>query len=337
MRRLARVIHESYPARPVSVKGRDLLIHSDEGGRVPAKVRPPRCTSARRSHERAQQMILVTGATGNIGGEVLAQLAQAGHAVRALARDPAKLSRFDGKVEVVKGDLTKPETLDAAFAGVDKVFVLCSGVDLPARVGNAVSAAKKAGVKHIVLLSSSSVVGTHETIIGRWHIDAEAKVKESGIPWTMIRPGAFATNTLQWAGSIKATGMVFLPAGEGKSKPIDVLDIATVAVKALTEPGHEGQAYVLAGPESLSSAEQVAKISAAIGKPIQIVPLTPEAARQGMEKTGMPEEFIRAMLEIAALTGVGYEMKDSSTVEELLWRQAKSYDAWLERNVAAFK
>ncbi len=282
-------------------------------------------------------MILVTGATGNIGSEVLAQLVQAGHAVRVLARDPAKLEKYAGKIEVVKGDLSKPETLDAAFAGVDKAFVLCNAGDLPTLVGNATDAAKKAGVKHIVMLSSASVVDEQPTQIGRWHIEGEAKVKASGIPWTMLQPGAFASNTLQWVASIKANGAVFLPMGEGKMTPIDPHDIADVAVKVLTEPGHEGKSYELSGPEALTTAEQLAKISAAIGKPLKYVAVTPEAAREGMAKAGMPEVFINAMLEISARVREGHGWEANGTVEQLLGRKARPYEDWLSRNVAAFQ
>jgi (4-alkanoyl-5-oxo-2,5-dihydrofuran-3-yl)methyl phosphate reductase len=282
-------------------------------------------------------MILVTGATGNIGSEVLAQLVQAGHAVRVLARDPAKLEKYAGKIEVVKGDLSKPETLDAAFTGVDKAFLLFNAGDLPTLAGNATDAAKKAGVKHIVMLSSASVVDEKPTQIGRWHIAGEAKVKASGIPWTMIQPGAFASNTFQWADSIKKNGAVFLPMGEGKLTPIDPHDIADVAVKVLTEPGHEGKSYELSGPEALTTDEQLAKISAAIGKPLKYVNVTPEAAREGMAKAGMPEVFINAMLEISERVREGHGWEPNKTVEELLGRKARPYEVWLERNVDAFK
>jgi uncharacterized protein YbjT (DUF2867 family) len=282
-------------------------------------------------------MILVTGATGNVGGAVLEQLVGAGHKVRALVRDPAKLGELGSKVEVVKGDLSKPETLDAAFAGVDKAFVLCAGGDLPKLAGNAVDAAKKAGVKHVVLLSSASVTGEHETQIGRWHREAEAKVKASGLAFTMVQPGAFASNTLMWAGSIKANGAVFQPTGDGKTTPIDPRDIAAVAVKALTSPGHEGKEYVLTGPEALSAAEQVAKISAAIGRPLKFVDVTEDAAREGMEKAGLPEVFIRAILEISALVKAGHGQLITPTVEQLLGRKARTYDEWLESNVKAFQ
>jgi uncharacterized protein YbjT (DUF2867 family) len=204
-------------------------------------------------------------------------------------------------------------------------------------VGNAADAAKKGGVKHIVMLSSASVRDENPTQIGRWHIDGEAKVKASGIPWTMLQPGAFASNTLQWVGSIKASGAVFLPMGEGKMTPIDPHDIADVAVKVLTEPDHEGKSYELSGPESLTTAEQLAKISAAIGKPLKYVDVTPEAAREGMAKAGMPEVFINAMLEISARVREGQGWDANETVEQLLGRKARPYEDWLSRNVAAFQ
>ncbi|WP_437579350.1 SDR family oxidoreductase [Sorangium sp. So ce887] len=289
------------------------------------------------SHERERQMILVTGATGNVGGAVLEQLVEAGQKVRALVRDPARLGERGSLVEVVKGDLAKPETLDAAFAGVDRAFVVCAVGDLPALAGNAAAAAKRAGVRHIVLLSSASAVDEHDYAIARWHREAEAKVKASGLAWTMLQPGAFATNALMWVGSIKAQGAVYTATGDGKSAPIDQRDIAAVAVKALTSPGHEGESYVLTGPEALSAAEQVAKISAAIGRPLRFVDVTEEALREGMEKAGLPEVFIRAIVEIQALVKAGHGERPAPTVEQLLGRKARTFDEWLQRYGRAFQ
>ncbi|KYF94640.1 hypothetical protein BE17_22110 [Sorangium cellulosum] len=282
-------------------------------------------------------MILVTGATGNVGGAVLEQLVEAGQKVRALVRDPARLGERGSLVEVVKGDLARPETLDAAFAGVDRALVVCTGGDLPALAGNAAAAAKRAGVRHIVLLSSATAVDEHDHTIARWHREAEAKVKASGLAWTMLQPGAFATNALMWVGSIKAQGAVFQATGDGKSAPIDQRDIAAVAVKALTSPGHEGKSYVLTGPEALSAAEQVAKISAAIGRPLRFVDVTEEALREGMEKAGVPEVFIRAIVEIQALVKAGHGERPTPTVEQLLGRKARTFDEWLERHGRAFQ
>lgn len=282
-------------------------------------------------------MILVTGATGNVGGAVLEQLIEAGQEVRALVRDPAKLGELGRKVEVVKGDLTKPETLDAAFAGVDKVFVLCTGADLPKLAGNVVDAAKKAGVTRLVMLSSSTVVQAPEGQLGRWHVEAEAKIKASGIMFTILQPGAFASNTLNWVGSIKSRGAVFQPTGAGKAAPIDPYDIAAVAVKVLTSPGHEGKSYVLTGPEALSAAEQVAKIGAAIGKPLAFVDVTEDAAREGMVKAGLPEVYIRAILEAHAMVKAGRGADITNTVEELLGRKARTFDDWLKAHGKAFQ
>ncbi|WP_170229067.1 SDR family oxidoreductase [Polyangium fumosum] len=287
--------------------------------------------------EGERQMILVIGATGNVGGAVLAQLIEAGQKVRVLVRDPAKLGELGGKVEVVKGDLTKPETLDAAFAGVDKVFVVFAGDDLATLAGNAMDAAKKAGVKHIVMLSSSTVVEPYATLLGQWHIEAEAKIKASGLAWTILQPGAFASNTLHWVGSIKSQGVVFQPTGDGKSAPIDPHDIAAVAVKVLTSPGHEGKSYVLTGPEALSAAEEVAKIGAVLGRPLRFVDVPEAAAREGMVKAGLPEVFIRAVLEAHAMVKAGHGARITQTVEEILGRKARTFDDWLKSHGKAFQ
>jgi len=283
-------------------------------------------------------MILVTGATGNVGSAVLAQLVQEGQQVRVLARNPAKLGEIASKVEVVQGDLTKPETLDPAFAGAEKVFLLCNaGESMPEVIGGAVDAAKRAGVKHIVFLSSSSVAGDYAPSIGRWHTEAEAKIKASGIAWTMVRPGVFASNTLRWAGSIKAQGAVFEPAGRGAMAPIDPRDIAEVAVKALTTPGHEGQAYLLTGSEMLTPAEQLAIIGAAIGKPLRFVDVPVDAAREGMKKAGMDEALIQALTEVFTTLREGRGKEMTPTVEELLGRKPRTFAAWVQSNVEAFQ
>ncbi|AUX38772.1 hypothetical protein SOCE26_001500 [Sorangium cellulosum] len=253
-----------------------------------------------------------------------------------LVRDPARLGDRGSQVEVVKGDLAKPETLDAAFAGVDRAFVVCASGDLSELAGNAAGAAKRADVGHIVLLSSATASDTRDYAIARWHRAAEAEIKASGLAWTMLRPGAFASNSLQWVGSIKAQGAVYQPTGDGKRAPIDQRDIAAVAVKALTSPGHEGKSYVLTGPEALSAAEQVAKISAAIGRPLRFVDVPESAAREGMEKAGLPEVFIQAVLEIHALVKAGQDELITSTVEQLLGRKARTYDEWLARYGRAF-
>lgn len=283
-------------------------------------------------------MILVTGATGTVGSEVVNQLLEAGAPVRVLARDPAKAAaKLPGGVAVVPGDLAAPESLGAAFAGVDKAFVLSTGPEMVKLDGNAVEAAKKAGVGHVVYLSVLGAAREQGTTLDRWHRESEKNIEASGLPWTFVRPGAFASNALAWIPSIKAQGMVFSPAGEGKSAPIDPHDIAGVAVKALTSPGHEGKAYGLTGPETLSTGEQVAKIGAAIGRPLRFVDVPPAAAREGMLKSGMPALLADALLEYMALTRAGNAAILTTTVADVLGRPARTFDAWLHDHVAAFR
>jgi uncharacterized protein YbjT (DUF2867 family) len=281
-------------------------------------------------------MIVVTGATGNVGSELVKLLVRSGEKVRVMARNPAKAEKLGG-VEIVEGDLEKPEMLGRAFAGAEKLFLLITGPDMPAVAASAAAAAKEAGVKHIVMLSSQGAGHHREFAIGRWHREAEAKVKEAGIPWTMLRPGGFASNALWWAGSIKAQGSVFGSTGEGKSAPIHPGDIAAVAHKALTSPGHEGKTYDLTGPELLSAREQVQAISEAIGRPLKYVDLPEAASREGMLKAGMPERLVNALMEGLALVREGEGSTVTSTVEELLGRPARTFGAWARDKADAFR
>jgi (4-alkanoyl-5-oxo-2,5-dihydrofuran-3-yl)methyl phosphate reductase len=282
-------------------------------------------------------MILVTGATGTVGSELVKQLLEVDQKVRVLARDPAKAAKFGDKVEVLQGDLAKPETLVAAFRGVEKVFQLATGATIKELEANAIDAAKEAGAKHIVKISVQGAELDPGLELGRIHRESETKLKASGIGWTMLRPGAFASNTLAWTGSIKAQGAVFALTGEGRTAPIDPRDIAAVGVKALTSPGHQGKEYTLTGPEALSAAEQVHKISVAIGKPLKCVDVPLAAAREEMLKSGLPEATVSALMEYFALIRSGREFAITSTVEEVLGRKPHTFDEWLRDNLVAFK
>jgi uncharacterized protein YbjT (DUF2867 family) len=289
-------------------------------------------------------MILVTGATGNIGSEVVRQLVGAGVAVRVLTRDPAKAAKLGPGVAVAQGDLTRPDTLAAAFEGAEKALLLAGAQDLPAAARHAAEAAKRSGTRHIVLISSASVLMQPPNAIGRWHLDAEEAVKAAGhdgghpqtpgLAWTMLRPGNFASNTLRWAPTIRAEGAVF-SASRGKSAPIDPRDIASVAVKALTAPGHEGRAYALTGPELLSEAEQVEILGTALGKALRWVPVPEEAARAGMLRSGLNEELVDAVLEMLRWWREG-EPLCTSTVREVTGVEARPFAVWARDHVAAF-
>jgi uncharacterized protein YbjT (DUF2867 family) len=281
-------------------------------------------------------MILVTGATGGVGGDVVRHLVKAGQPVRALARDPEKAAKLLPGVDVARGDLSKPDTLAPALEGATKAFLMAGAQELPAIAKDFVAAAKRAGVAHVVLLSSSTILLEPRVAIGAWHLAAEQELEASGLAWTMVRPGNFASNTLRWAPMIKAQGAVFGTGGHGKSAPIDPYDIAAVAATALATPGHEGKKYVLTGDELLSAAEQVAIIGAAIGKPLRYVEVPEAGARAGMQKAGMNEIMIDALLELLRRVDANDEALRTTTVRDVTGVAPRTFAAWVKDHVAAF-
>ncbi len=282
-------------------------------------------------------LILVTGATGTVGTEVVKQLVEAGQKVRALVRDPAKATKFRNAVEVVKGDLSKPETLVAAFAGVDKAFVVSVGPDLAKLEANAFDAAKKAGVNHIVKLSGRHLDADFMAgaALAQWHNESERRLRALGTAWTILRPGMFASNFLLW--QVKEQGALFLPVGEGKDTPTDPRDIAAVAVKALTTSGHEGKIYELTGPEFLGFAEMVQQMAATIGKPLKYVDVPEATAREGMLASGVPPAVADSILRYFAGVKAGKIYPPTPTVAEVLGRPARTFDEWVRGHAAELR
>lgn len=278
--------------------------------------------------------ILVTGATGKIGSEVVRLLLERGRRVRVLTRDPKKVAHHGDKVEVAVGEPTDPAALARAMEGVERAFVHSPSAEhVPLVAGHAAKGAKAAGVRHLVLNSSGTILMEPKVTIGRWHLEGEEKIKASGIPWTMLRPGNFASNTLRWAGSIKSQGAVYGPNGSGRSAPIDPRDIGAVAAAALAEDGHAGKTYVLTGPELLSTAEQVAHIGTALGKPLKFVEVPEAGARAGMLKSGMPPHMADALLE---LMRPGGEPLVTATVRQVTGREPRRFEHWVRDHLAAF-
>lgn len=284
-------------------------------------------------------MILVTGATGTIGSEVVRQLNAAGQKVRALVRDPAKAEKIKGpNVELTKGDLTQPETVRAALQGVDKLFLLFTGADLPTVEPKVVEEAKKAGgVKHIVYLSVMGADMEPGIALGRGHRTTEKAIEASGIPYTFLRPSGFMSNMFNNLQSIKAQGKFYGPWGDGKMGHIHPADIAAVAVKALTSSGHEGKAYVLTGAESINNGEQAKILGEAVGKPIEYIAVPPEAAADGMLKGGMPKAYVDMLIEFSGAVRAGYTAATTGDVEKVLGRKPKTFREWAKENAAAFK
>ncbi|GAB3870794.1 hypothetical protein GCM10029964_005950 [Kibdelosporangium lantanae] len=201
------------------------------------------------------------------------------------------------------------------------------------------AAAKAAGVRHVVVLSSSSVVGDDTSNpIARMHVTVEKAVEDSGIAWTFVRPGGFATNTLRWAPAIKDDGGVRLPYAQGNIASIHEADIAAVAVAALLNDGHEGKAYKLTGPESISQARQVALIGEAIGRPLWVEDLVGEEARAELMTWFGPygtPEIVETMLGYLK-SQVGQAAEVLTTVEEVTGRPARTFAEWAVDHKADF-
>ena len=281
-------------------------------------------------------MILVTGATGTVGREVVAQLLLAGEKVRALTRNPSR-AQLDEQVELVAGDFNQPETLAKAVEGVESIFSLAFGPQLGIQEASLAQAGKKAGARHIVKLSALRPGGEARSSIGTWHLASERALQSIGIAWTFVQPGAFMSNALNWRDSIKGRGKVFSNYGDGKVAYIHPRDIAAVAVRALTEPGHEGKVYPVTGPEALNVSELVQLLSEAVGKPIEYVPITDDAAREGMQKAGLPTFLIDALLPFASFVRSGKGAETLPTVEQVIGRKQLTFADWAREHAADFR
>lgn len=274
-------------------------------------------------------MLLITGAAGHIGRKLVDELNRRGADFRALVRTP----REDLPAEQQLGDLGGPLELH----GVDKVFLLVPGTGLDHTV-NVVAAAREAGVRHLVYLSSYAVLGNPIPAMGRWHHEREQLIRNSGIPATFLRPTGFMTNAVDWLPTIRAGGYVLDPIGPGRSAPIDPADIAAVAATVLTEDGHEKQEYTLTGPEAFTLAEQVAILGEAIGRRLAVRPIeTPEEAVRFRYPNGAPPELAAAIVEGLKLMRADTTGLRTDAVRRLTRREPRTFAAWCGDNVQLFK
>ncbi|MDH2427484.1 NAD(P)H-binding protein [Sphaerisporangium sp. TRM90804] len=282
-------------------------------------------------------MILVTGATGNVGRHVVSQLLDAGAAVRALTRDPAS-ARLPGGAEVVRGDLGDPGSLDAALEGVASVFLVWPTLSADRAAPAVVEAiAKRAG--HVVYVSANGTSADQEGVPGSIlgsHAFLERLIEESGARWTLLRPSGFATNTLLWAPRIRATGVVRGAHGKAARSLIHERDIAAVGVRALTEDGHAGLRYVLTGPETVTMAEQVTLIGEAVGRPARWEELTRREAHREMVAEGWPASTAEEVLDAHAAMAASPEPV-TSTVRDVLGRPAATFRQWAVDHAADFR
>jgi uncharacterized protein YbjT (DUF2867 family) len=280
-------------------------------------------------------MYLITGATGHIGSKVVERLIRSGQRPRVFVREGQKArSRFGDDVEVFVGDLDHPESLKPALAGVGSLFLINVGPEIARRDETAAKLAKAAGVKHLVKLSALSAV--QALAIGAWHAQGEAAIRASGPPFTFLRPAGFMSNTLEWAASIRAEGVVRACTGEGRVAYIHPDDVAAVATKVLLTEQHKGESLHITGPQAMSYSEMTAAIGAAIGKVLRFDCISADEAQKRLVARGMQVTEAEALVSLWCAIREGYLTSVTDQVNQILGEKPITFQHWAEQNAAAF-
>ncbi|MFJ4539179.1 NAD(P)H-binding protein [Streptomyces tibetensis] len=281
-------------------------------------------------------MILVTGATGNVGSELVAQLAADGVPVRAMTRSPER-ARFPEGVEVVAGDFDKPETLPAALADVDRLFVCPPGYgpEGPVQERTLAAAARDAGVAHLVKLSTSGVRFGATDPLSSGHRAGEQVIQESGLSWTILRPGTFMVYLYSYADTIRKDRTMYVTEGDPVSAMIHPRDVASVAAKVLTTSGHEGQAYTLTGGEALSPQRQGEIIGEALGEKVRVIERTKGEAQAEFDRLGWGGPRLEALLELKRQSAA-WDWKIFDSVEKITGKAPLTLRNWVDENIHIF-
>jgi uncharacterized protein YbjT (DUF2867 family) len=281
--------------------------------------------------------ILVIGGTGTVGRQVVSQLLARGVRIRALARNPATTG-LPPQVDVVRGDLTLPETLDGCLDGTDAVFLVWTAP--PSAVAPALERILERAQRIVFL--SAPIKTAHPLFQQPNPLRAmveqiERLIEASGRQWTFLRPGMFAANALGWwAPQIRAGDVVRWPHLAAPTAPIDERDIAAVAIRALCDDGHAGAEYVLTGPRSLSQSEQVSIIGRAVGRSLKTVEISPDEARRELLTIGWPLPAVNMLL-AAWAAAIGQPAHVTSTVFEITGTPPRSFLDWATDNAAGFR
>ena len=279
-------------------------------------------------------MILVTGATGNVGAEVVAQLLARGKSVRVFTRDANKVAQWGNRVEVATGDFQTPETFGRAVASAEAVFLMSQNPDQEA-FRRLVSAAKAAGTPRIVFLSTL-VADQPDLPIGLMHKIKEESILASGLPATFVRPGGFMSNAFQWIRTIQAEATVYNPLADTRFPPIASEDIAAVAVEALINASTKPDVFELTGGEMVSVPEQVRILSRVLGKPLQCVAISIETAVENLIRGGIPAPLAQAVGKSYQAVRNGLNISITNTVEQVTGRRPMTFEDWTRKYAARF-
>jgi uncharacterized protein YbjT (DUF2867 family) len=283
-------------------------------------------------------MILVIGATGTLGSALLQQLAPSGTAVRVLVRTPERAQAFKQQgVDAHVGDLSIPETLPPALAGVDQIFFSCAA-DPQQTVWhrNLLRAAQQAGVSRIVKISASKATLDVPVPIKRWHAQSDAELMDSRLDYAILRAGGFMQNTFQWKNSILTKGCFFMPFGEARVAMVDGRDIAATAARLLACDEHWNGIHELTGPAAVSYDEVALSFSKALGRPVRYVRVSFDQARDNMIGYGMPEWLASAVTDTYRFMAAGNASDVSDAIERITGKPATSFDQFAQDSAAVF-
>jgi len=283
--------------------------------------------------------ILVTGATGTIGSFVCQQLKEINADFIAMVRSEEKAKPLNEKgVKTVIGDFSDTDSLENTLAGIDNVFLLSvTSPESPKLQGNLVRIAKEKGVKHIVKVSALGTSLESKFDIGRYHAMTEKDIRDSGIAYTFLQPHSFMQNLIFDSTTIKEQSSIFAPMADGKIGMVDARDIAAVAVKALTEEGHEGKTYILTGPKAISYYDIASTLSTTLGKEVKYVPVSSEVTHQGMLDSGMPEWLADDLTGLNQVFAAGKASDLSPDVENVTGRKPHSVEKFINDFAYMFK
>jgi uncharacterized protein YbjT (DUF2867 family) len=286
--------------------------------------------------------LLLTGATGMVSSALLQSLRGAEELrLRALVRDPKKAESLRQQgIETAPGDLDDPDSLSAAFEGVNDLWLLNAvSPRLPEHSMNALWAAKRAGVERVLRLSAIGAAHDAPSRNGRLHALSDAELMASSLKWTILRPHFFMQNLLMNAPSIAQQGALYLAMGQGKLGMIDARDIADFAARVLTSAPelHHGKTYTLTGPASISFDVVAAQLSAGVGKPVRYVPVSDDAARRGMLELGMSPWLVGMLIEYGAAYAANWGDLTTAHVPDVLGRPARSLLDFAREHAALFR
>lgn len=279
-------------------------------------------------------MILVTGATGNVGSHVVQQLLDKGVPVRVLTRDRAKVAHWGKAVEVVQGDFAEPAAFVAALQGVSALFLMNGATD-PTVFRNLVQAVQRSGKPRIVFLSSITVHNPNSPI-GQIHRDKEEVLQASGLPVAVVRGGGFMSNALQWVGTIRREGVVYNGMGQGQYAPVHPADLAAIAVHALTVPVLTETAWDVTGDTLLDIPGQVRILADVLGKGLRTAEITPAEAAQNLLRNGAPPLLAKGLERSMEEIRDGRSMLVTDAVRRVTGKPPRSFEQWAREHAAQF-